>query len=461
MENKEIKEQICVLLDQRLAGVPERKACVVTYGCQMNACDSEKLAAVLRELGFVLTEEARAADLVIFNTCCVRDHAEKRVYGNVGALRKIKEASGGRMIIGVCGCMMQQKGVAEHIRTRYPFVDMVFGTHNLHEFASILLAALESERTFVDVREKEDGCVHEMPAERKSLSTAYVTIMQGCNNFCTYCVVPYVRGRERSRETERVLDEIRGVAATGCREIMLLGQNVNSYGKDLGGGVNFAALLRQADRIEGIERIRFMTSHPKDLSDELLETMAAGRHICRQLHLPVQSGSDRILKKMNRGYTRADYLTIIEKARRLMPEAGLSTDIIVGFPGETEDDFAATESLLAEVRYTNAFLFKYSPRRGTPAAAMPDQIPEEVKQERHARVMALQNAVTAEANAHLIGRELPVLAESVSKKNDRMLSGRTDSGILVNFSADGVEPGTIVPVRITGATVSALRGERV
>ena len=351
---------------------------IVTYGCQMNVHDSEKLAGMLHEMGYEETSEQNEANLILFNTCCVREHAEQRVYGNVGALRTLKQADP-NLIIGVCGCMMQQEEVAAEIVRKFPFVDIVFGTHNLHRFPQLLLQAMDSAHTVVEILNEEGEVIEGLPMQRSDGVSAWTTIMYGCNNFCSYCIVPYVRGRERSRKPEDIIDEISALADKGYMEVTLLGQNVNSYGKDLGEGYLFPDLLRDINKISGIERIRFMTSHPKDLSPELISAMAECEKVCEHLHLPVQAGSNRILKKMNRCYTREDYMDLVYKIREAIPDIALTTDIIVGFPGETEEDFLDTLDLMEKVRYDSAFTFIYSTRRGTPAAKMKEQIDESIK----------------------------------------------------------------------------------
>ena len=355
-----------IAVEPRLMGL---KYHIVTYGCQMNAHDSETIAGILERMGMTKAAEREDADLVMYNTCCVRENAERRALGNVGWLKELKKVKPALMI-GVCGCMVQQSGMAEKLIKRYPFVDLAFGTHNLHELPAMLTGLLDGRQRVVNVTDTDGIIAEGMPVKRVSSLQAYVTIMYGCNNFCSYCIVPYVRGRERSREPGDILREVEALKADGVREIMLLGQNVNSYA---GGGMDFAGLLREVDEI-GIERVRFMTSHPKDLSDRLIEVMAGSRHICHQLHLPVQHGSDRILEAMNRRYTRAHYLELVGRLRAAMPDIGLTTDLIVGFPGETEEDFAETLSLVREVRYDSAYTFIYSPRQGTVAADMPGQI---------------------------------------------------------------------------------------
>lgn len=361
MSLKEEQQKYMQALQQYAEG-KRFKYHIVTYGCQMNVHDSEKLAGMLQEIGYEETQVLEEADIILFNTCCVREHAEQRVYGNVGALRSYKQ-SNPNLILGVCGCMMQQKETAEDIIKKFPFVDLVFGTHNLHHFPRLLFEAVNSGHTVVEILDEEGNIVEGIPAKRASNVSAYVTIMYGCNNFCTYCIVPHVRGRERSRLPGDITDEIGELAANGCKEITLLGQNVNSYGKDLGDGYLFPDLLRDVNKIEGIERIRFVTSHPKDLSDDLIDAMAECEKVCEHIHLPLQAGSNVILRKMNRRYTREDYLKLVDKLRARIPGIAVSTDIIVGFPGETEEDFLDTLDMMERVQYDSAFTFIYSPGR--------------------------------------------------------------------------------------------------
>lgn len=419
---------------------------IESYGCQMNAHDSEKIAGMLRSIGYQAAENNAEADLILFNTCCVREHAEKRVFGNVGALKKRKDENPG-LIIGVCGCMMQQDEVARRLYKRYPFVNLVFGTHSLHELPSLLQQALQGERP-LSVHDTDGGIVEGLPVARVPGVSASINIMYGCDNFCSYCIVPYVRGRERSRLPEHILDEARLLASQGYSEVLLLGQNVNSYGKELGGGMSFAKLLRKVNDVEGIRRIRFMTSHPKDLSDELIEAMAELNKVCDHLHLPVQSGSDRILQQMNRRYTRAQYLSLVEKLRASNPNIELTTDIIVGFPGETEEDFLDTLSLVEEVGFSAAFTFMYSPRSGTRAAGMPDQIPANIKKERLLQLNRLQERQTRKTNERYIGSVGEVLVEGCDRRGEPMLFGKLSSFKMVYFPGEPDKIGSYMQVCI-------------
>ena len=434
-------------------GFPGRTYKIVTYGCQMNAHDSENLAGMLEEMGFAPAADEGEADLLLFNTCCIRDNAERRLLGNVSALAQRKREKPD-LLVGVCGCMMQQEGGAQRLLDLCPFVDLVFGTHNLYRLPELLLRALRGQ----PVRETdgdERGCIPEgLPVRRTSAIQGALTIMYGCNNFCTYCVVPYVRGRERSRSVADVVREAESMAASGIQELLLLGQNVNSYA----GGATFPELLRALDGV--VPRIRFMTSHPKDLSDALIEEMARSHSVCPQFHLPVQSGNDKVLREMNRVYTRAHYLERVRALRQAIPEVGLTTDVIAGFPGETEAEFADTLSLVEEVQYDSAFTFIYSPRRGTRAAARPDQIPEAVQHERLDRLIRVQERATASRLAQQVGSVQEVLVEGASRRREGFLAGRTGRGMTVNFPGDAALVGKIVPVRILGTGANTLRGER-
>lgn len=432
-------------------------AFVKTYGCAQNENDSERLKGMLWDMGYGFCDSAEEADLVLFNTCMVRENAELKVFGNLGVLKNIKEKRPS-MLIGVCGCMAQQEHISEEIRKKYKYVDMVFGTHSLYKLPQILDEARSGQRAF-SVEDCDGEIAEGITLHRSEPPLAKVSVMYGCNNFCTYCVVPYVRGRERSRSAENILDEVRRTAALGYKEIMLLGQNVNSYGKDLGGEVDFAELLCRVCRVDGIERVRFMTSHPKDISDRLIDVMASEPKICKQLHLPVQSGSDKILKAMNRSYTRERYLDIVRRVRERMPDIVLTTDIIVGFPGETNEDFEETMSILAEVEYDSVFSFIYSRRKGTPAAELPDCLSDEEKHHNFERMLQLQNEISKRKNDAYLGRIETVLVESLSKTNGEFLSGRTDGGKIVNFRGGKELIGKLADVRIIECKTWSLAGE--
>ena len=431
---------------------------VVTYGCQMNAHDSEKLAGMLREMGMIEAQDRTEADFVIFNTCCVRDNAERRALGNVTWLKEIRKKNPS-LIIAVCGCMIQQPGMAEKILKQYKFVDLAFGTSNLYRLPELLYQTLNSDRTVIRVEEK-DTIAEDLPIKRLRSDAAYITIMYGCDNFCSYCIVPYVRGRERSREMESILQEARELKAAGVKEIMLLGQNVNSYGKGLEGDVTFAKLLRALDDM-GIERIRFMTSHPKDLSDELIQAMGECKHVLPQFHLPVQAGNDEVLRRMNRRYTREQYLEKVRKLREVVPGIGLTTDIIVGFPGETEEQFLDTLSIVREVGYDSAFTFIYSPRTGTVAAQMEDQVPEDVATDRIKRLISVQEEAQRKAMARFVGMEEEVLVEGLSRRSDKEVSGHGRHGVSITFPGNKKDIGKIVRVRITAMKNNTLVGERI
>lgn len=431
---------------------------IITYGCQMNVHDSEKLAGMLSEIGYTETSSQHDADLVLFNTCCVRENAELKVYGNVGALKAYKQANP-NMIIGVCGCMMQQEEIAKFIVDRFPFVDLVFGTHNLHRFPQLILQALDSSHTIIEVLDEEGTIVEHIPTKRDKGVSAWTTIMYGCNNFCSYCIVPYVRGRERSRDPEEIVNEITKLGNQGYKEITLLGQNVNSYGKDMGGGYLFHDLLSDINKINSIERIRFMTSHPKDLSKELIRTMANSEKVCEHLHLPIQAGNNRILKAMNRKYTREEYIGLVESVREAMPDIALTTDIIVGFPGESSQEFEDTLDIIKRLKFDSAYTFIYSPRKGTPAVNIEDKISIEEKKERLAKLIEIQSKISRMKNDAYIGKVKEVLVEGRSKTNDKVLTGRTRENKIVNFIADEKVIGQLIRVKITKARSWSLEGE--
>ena len=418
--------------------------CVTTFGCQMNARDSEKLRGILKEIGYLEAEE-ETADFVIYNTCTVRENANTRVYGRLGQLKPRKKQNP-YMMIGLCGCMMQEPEVIEKLKKSYSFVDIIFGTHNIFKFAELIIQRFSSGKPVIDIWEGTDAIVEDLPNQRKYSFKSGINIMFGCNNFCSYCIVPYVRGRERSREPQAILREIRRLADDGVVEIMLLGQNVNSYGKTLDHPVTFAELLTEIEKIDKIKRIRFMTSHPKDLSDELIEVMSRSTKICRHLHLPVQSGSSRILQKMNRRYTKEQYLELTEKIRKAVPGISLTTDIIVGFPGETEEDFQETLDLVRKVRYDSAFTFIYSRRTGTPAANMEDQVPEDVVKNRFQRLLKEVQDIASEVCAVHEGTTQEALVESLSEHDPSMVTGRLSNNLLVHFPGGEELIGKLVPV---------------
>ena len=425
----------------------------------MNDHDAEKLSGMLQTCGFSPAPSKEEATLLLFNTCCVREHAEKRVFGNIGALKKRKEDEPG-LLIGVCGCMMQQREVAERLFKRFPFVDLVFGTHELHHFPLLLSRTLAGERVF-SVRESDGEIAEGLPVVRGGSFSTFVTIMYGCNNFCSYCIVPYVRGRERSRAPENIVAEVRSLAERGFREITLLGQNVNSYAY-ADDGVDFPELLRRVSTVEGIERIRFMTSHPKDLSPRLIEAMATLPKVCNHIHLPVQSGSNRILSEMNRRYTREKYLGLVEDIRAAVEGVELTTDIIVGFPGETEEDFEETLALVRQVGFSAAYTFMYSPRLGTRAAEMENQVPEEVKKDRLLRLNACSAEQLKVGNRKYIGQEGTVLVEGCDRREKApMAYGKLTNFKMVYFPGDAGLIGSMRHVRITGIQNNSLIGELV
>ncbi len=406
-------------------------ACVTTFGCQMNARDSEKLRGILKEMGYEEASEEKA-DFVIYNTCTVRENANTRVYGRLGQLKPRKKKHP-HMMIGLCGCMMQEPEVVEKLKKSYRFVDLIFGTHNIYKFAELVATRLMSERMVIDIWKDTDRIVEDLPNQRKYAFKSGINIMFGCNNFCSYCIVPYVRGRERSRDPKAIIREIERLAADGVSEVMLLGQNVNSYGKTLDTPMTFAGLLKEIEQIEGLRRIRFMTSHPKDLSDELIEVMKNSKKICKHLHLPVQSGSTDILAKMNRRYTKEQYLELAEKIRKAVPDISLTTDIIVGFPGETEEDFEETLDVVRKVRYDSAFTFIYSKRTGTPAAVMENQVPQDVIKDRFDRLLKEVQAIATETCAVHEGTVQEALVEDICDHDPAMVTGRLSNNLLVHF----------------------------
>jgi len=421
-------------------------ACVRTYGCQMNARDSEKLVGILECIGYAMTD-SEDADFVIYNTCTVRENANLRVYGRLGQMKRVKKKRPG-MLIAICGCMMQEPEVVDKIRRSYRHVDIIFGTHNIFRLAELIYRQAVSGSQIIDIWKDTDMIIEDLPAERKYPFKTGINIMFGCNNFCSYCIVPYVRGRERSRDPKDILREIEAAAEDGVSEVMLLGQNVNSYGKTLEDPLSFAQLLREIEKVDKIKRIRFMTSHPKDLSDELIEAMRDSGKICSHIHLPLQSGSSRILESMNRHYTREQYMELVGRIRAACPDISITTDIIVGYPGETEEDFQQTMDTVEEVGFDSAFTFIYSKRTGTPAAAMADQVPDEVIHERFDRLLALVQKKSAEAVSRFNGRTVSVLVESVNDHDSSMVTGRMSSNILVHFPGTADLIGSIVDVRL-------------
>lgn len=433
-------------------------ACSVCIGCQMNARDSEKLVGILERIGYVETD-TEDADFVIYNTCTVRENANNKVYGRLGVLQNYKKKNP-HMLIGLCGCMMQETVVVEKLKESYRFVDLIFGTHNIYKFAELIVTAMESDSMTIDIWKDTDQIVEDLPVERKYSFKSGVNIMFGCNNFCSYCIVPYVRGRERSREPKEIIREIEQLVADGVVEVMLLGQNVNSYGKNLKEPVTFAQLLEEVEKIEGVERIRFMTSHPKDLSDELIEVMGRSKKICKHLHLPLQSGSSRILKIMNRRYDKEHYLELVDKIRAAVPDIALTTDIIVGFPGETEEDFEETMDVVRKVRYDSAFTFIYSKRTGTPAASMEEQVPEDVIKARFDRLLKEVQKISAEKAGALTGQTLPVLIEEQNEQDASLVTGRLSNNSVVHLPGTVDMIGKILDVKLTECRGFYYLGER-
>ena len=420
--------------------------CVTTFGCQMNARDSEKLVGILEKVGYEVIEDENA-DFVIYNTCTVRDNANQRVYGRLGVLNGYKRKNP-NMKIALCGCMMQEPTVIEKIKTSYRFVDLIFGTHNIFKFAELLVATYENNGLVIDIWEDTDKIVEDLPVERKYSFKSGINIMFGCNNFCSYCIVPYVRGRERSRNPKDIIREIEQLVADGVVEIMLLGQNVNSYGKNLEDPISFAQLLQEIEKIEGLQRIRFMTSHPKDLSDELIQVMKNSKKICRHLHLPLQSGSTRILTAMNRRYTKEQYLELAERIRREIPDIAITTDIIVGFPGETMEDVEETIDVIRKVKYDNAFTFIYSKRTGTPAAAMENQVPEDEVKVGFDKVLKTVQDTAREQVSRYQGQVMDALVEEINENDPSLVTGRLSNNTLVHFPGDASLIGKIVNVSL-------------
>lgn len=431
---------------------------IETWGCQMNEEDSEKLSGMLKRIGYSRTDLKEEASIILFNTCCVRENAENKVFGNLGALKKLKEKNK-NLIIGICGCMMQQKGMADKILKKFPYVNIIFGTHNSYKFPEYLNRVRTEGVQIKEIFDKETEIIEGIPVDRESSLKAFVTIMYGCNNFCTYCVVPYVRGRERSRKSEDIINEIKDLVSKGYKEITLLGQNVNSYGKGLEEDIKFSDLLRMINEIEGLERVRFMTSHPKDLDFDVVEAIKYCDKLCEQIHLPVQSGSNKVLKEMNRHYDREQYLDIINKIKSEIPDVAISTDIIVGFPGETDEDFNETLSLVKEVGYDSAFTFIYSRRNHTPADKMENQIPDDVKHERFNKLVEAVNVGVINANRKYENKVVEVLVEGISKNDCSKLSGRTRTGKLVNFVGDESLIGKLVNIKVLRAQPFSLVGE--
>ena len=453
---KEFCKKVRSVISKRYDPAP--LACVVTYGCQQNVADSEKIKGMLHEMGYGFTEERTKAQLILFNTCAVREHAEDRVFGNVGALKKYKHEHPG-VVIACCGCMMQQQHISEKIKKSFPFVDLVFGTHVIHQLPGLLYKTLTGKKRVFEIPDMDGVIAEGVPVLRDEEKRAWLPIMYGCNNFCTYCIVPYVRGRERSRDPQDILKEARELVQNGCKEITLLGQNVNSYGKNLEPKVTFAQLLRMINDIDGDFRIRFMTSHPKDCTRELLETMAQCDKVAKHLHLPFQSGNDRVLKAMNRNYTREKYLSLIRYAKELMGDAlSITSDIIVGFPGETYEEFQDTLSLIEEVRFTSLFTFIYSPRNGTPAARMPDPVSAEEKGRWLRELLAVQEKISAENMKKYAGKTFKCFVYGKGKLGEHSLEARTDGNLIVEFDGDESLIGSFKNITVTEPLTYVLKG---
>lgn len=431
---------------------------IVTFGCQMNEHDSELIAGMLENGGYVPAEDQNNADLIVLNTCCVRETAENKVFGMLGRLGKLKKQKP-NMIIALGGCMSQQEHIGQRIKQRFPYVDIVFGTHNIHTLPDLIAQVCEKRQQIIDVWHEHKNISKEIPVKRFHGVRAWVSIMYGCNNFCTYCIVPYVRGRERSRQPDAIIKEIEELGLQGYKDVTVLGQNVNSYGKDLESGIDFADLLERINDIKGIERIRYMTSHPKDFSDKLIQMISQLSKVCEHIHLPVQAGSNTILKKMNRKYSREDYLTLVEKIRSAVPGVSLTTDIMVGFPGETDADFSDTVELVKQVEYDSAFTFIYNKRKGTPAATMEEHVPDDIKSKRIQELIELQNKITLQKNELEVGKVLNCLVEGPSKTNPSIMSARTRTNKIVVFRGEQKMVGMMLPLRINGYSLTHLEGE--
>lgn len=435
----------------------QEKYHIVTYGCQMNVHESEKIAGILRRVGYEQALAIEEADIIVFNTCCIRENAENHAFGNIGALKKMKKQNP-RLIIAVGGCMTQEKGKTETLKKKFPFIDIMFGALNFEDLETLIARKKQEKKRVIEIVEEARGIVENIEPYRTSYPNAWVNVTYGCNNFCSYCIVPYVRGRERSRKPEHILSEVRSLVKQGYKEITLLGQNVNSYGADGSTGMTFAELLDAVASIEGKFRVRFMTSHPKDFTEDVVKVMEKHRKICRLVHLPVQSGSNGILREMNRRYTREKYLSEIKMLRSRLPEAEVTTDIIVGFPGETEEDYLQTEALVKEVDFASAFTFVYSPRQGTKAATMENQIPESVQKDRIMRLVELVNALTRKKSEKYLGKTVEILCEDYDEKKGLYL-GRDEFGRMGYFKSETDKIGEFVHLKITKANGISLYGE--
>jgi len=449
LELKNSNEQFFIMTGRR------KTYHILTYGCQMNEHDSEKISGMLASIGYKETKDEKNADLVIFNTCLIRENAELKVFGKLGEVKGLKRNKPD-MLVAVCGCMMQKQEIREKLLKKFSFVDIIFGTNTIHELPALIYNVEINKRKSIDIVENTELIYEDMPKMRKFKHKALVNITYGCNNFCTYCVVPYVRGREKSRKPEDIIQEIKALAQDGCKEVTLLGQNVNSYGSNLESKFTFAQLLYEVNKIEGIERIRFMTSHPKDLTDDLINAIKECDKVCNHVHLPVQAGSNEVLRRMNRKYTKEHYLNLVEKLKSAVPDIAITTDIIVGFPGETEEDFEETIDVVKSVEYDSAFTFLYSVREGTKAALMEDQVPDGVKHERFDRLLDVLYPIVLEKNRQCIDKVFPVLVES---GENNKLTGRTEHFRLVHFEGDKKLIGEIVNVKITSVKTFHMEGE--
>ena len=459
-EEKLLQQQYIIKVQSILSSRYSKKplAYVHTYGCQGNVADSERIKGLLSVMGYDFTEKIENADLVLYNTCAVREHAEDRVFGNVGALKSFKRDKPG-MKIALCGCMMQQEHIREKMYKSYPYVDLVFGTHAIYKLPQLMFEMFSGGKRVYFAPEDNGLIIEDVPVIRDKDSKAWLPIMYGCNNFCTYCIVPYVRGREKSREPDRIINEAKQLISQGYKDITLLGQNVNSYGKNTDFEIDFADLLKKINDLDGDFIIRFMTSHPKDCTKKLLDTMASCEKVAKHIHLPFQSGNDRILKEMNRHYTREKYLELINYAKKVMPDISITSDVIVGFPGETTEEFNDTLSLIKEVEFTSLFTFIYSKREGTPAAKMDDPITQEEKSRRFKELCDLQESIAAKRTAKMKDKTYRVLVEGLSKNDDRLLSGRTDGNVIIEFSGDNSLIGKYVNVKVTQPLNWIVRGE--
>lgn len=435
-----------------------KKYLTFTFGCQMNEHDSEHIAGILEGIGYTPADSQEDADIIVLNTCCVRETAENKVFGLLGRLGKLKKQKPG-LVLCLGGCMSQQEHMGKRIKHRFPYVDVVFGTHNVHQLPELIARAGDEGRQVIDVWAESRGVVEDVPLKRQHGVRAWVSITYGCNNFCTYCIVPYVRGRERSREPGAIIGEVEALGREGYKDVTLLGQNVNSYGRDLEGGADFASLLAAVNEINGIYRIRFMTSHPRDFCDKLVAAVANLSKVCEHIHLPVQAGSNKVLRQMNRGYTREYYLELVDKIKTAVPGVALTTDIMVGFPGETDADFADTVDLVQRVEFESAFTFVYNKRQGTPAARMADQVPDEVKSARIQELIELQNSITLRKNGAEMGKVLECLVEGPSRTNKDLMGARTRTGKIVVYRGAPEQTGMFLPLRITGYSLTHLDGE--